>query len=537
MLIEISCDIFREKVLRLHPGLNTVIGDPGAANSLGKSTTLMVIDFVFGGDSFLKFNADVVRELGDHAYRFCFKFDGEFHHFVRDTFAPEIVSQCDSQYNPQRNLKLSEYTSWLKQRYFSEMKGLSFRAGVGTYARVWPKDNVSNVKRPLHSFAKQSTADAIDVLIKIFGRFGEISEASALVDAKDGEKKVFSGAAKNSLIDVVGKQGYKENVVQLSHIDQEVVDIKADLAKFALNIRALVDKDLLELKQSKDMLLQEKSIAANKLSRVRRNLQECRYVRSEEMESLQDFIPNIDLARIAKIEEFHSSVARILKAELTESAKSLEFQLINIQIALADIDSKISEKLADFENPTALVDRVYGLSERWSHMKKQNDHFETKERIEREFKDAKAALGTVKLLILNDLQKLINKKIGEIVARVYGQDAKVPFLQLDESAYSYEIVDDTGTGTAFANLVLFDLAILSLTRLPVLLHDLPLFKNVANTAVAKFVEEYDLHIDKQIFVVLDEIDKYSDAAKIIRQRMVLELRDDKVLYIKDWRKK
>lgn len=417
------------------------------------------------------------------------------------------------------------------------MEGLTFRGGVGTYARVWPKDNVSNVKRPLHAFAKQSTADAIDALIKIFGRFGEISDASALVDAKDGEKKVFSSAAKNALIDVVGKQGYKENTIGLHNIDQEVAEIKNDLAKFALNIRALVDKDLLELKQSKDMLLQEKSTASNKLSRIHRNLKESRYVRSEEMESLKEFIPEVDLSRISQIEEFHSSVARLLKAELTESAKSLELQLSNINIAISDIDLKISEKLSDFENPTALVDRVYGLSERWSLMKRQNDHFETKERIEREFKEAKEALGTVKLVILNEIQNQINAEITATVGRVYGQDAKVPSLQLDESAYSYEIVDDTGTGTAFANLVLFDLAILSLTRLPVLLHDLPLFKNVANTAVAKFVEEYNRHADKQVFVVLDEIDKYGEAAKIIRERMVLELRDDKVLYTKDWRKK
>lgn len=183
-----------------------------------------------------------------------------------------------------------------------------------------------------------------------------------------------------------------------------------------------------------------------------------------------------------------------------------------------------------------MVDRVYGLSERWSFIKQQNKHFETKERIEQEFKEAKVALGTVKSVILDEIQNKINAKIIETVFRVYGQDAKVPFLQLGEGAYSYEIFDDTGTGTAFANLVLFDLAILSLTRLPILLHDLPLFKNVSNTAVAKFVEEYDRQTDKQIFVVLDEIDKYGDAAKIIRQRMVLELRDDKVLYTKDWRK-
>lgn len=61
MLIEIYCDKFKNggkdgelrPSIRFHKGLNAVIGDNDRSNSIGKSTFLMIIDFVFGGDDYI----------------------------------------------------------------------------------------------------------------------------------------------------------------------------------------------------------------------------------------------------------------------------------------------------------------------------------------------------------------------------------------------------------------------------------------------------------------------------------------------------
>ena len=55
MLVEIMCDEFKDHGtprgrIQLHAGLNTVMGSSSGSNSIGKSTFLMIIDFVFGGD-------------------------------------------------------------------------------------------------------------------------------------------------------------------------------------------------------------------------------------------------------------------------------------------------------------------------------------------------------------------------------------------------------------------------------------------------------------------------------------------------------
>ena len=57
MLVEIMCDEFKDHgkprgCIRLHAGLNTVMGSASGSNSIGKSTFLMIIDFVFGGDDY-----------------------------------------------------------------------------------------------------------------------------------------------------------------------------------------------------------------------------------------------------------------------------------------------------------------------------------------------------------------------------------------------------------------------------------------------------------------------------------------------------
>lgn len=78
MLYEIYCDLFGEKIdgkfiprgrIKFRPGLNTILGDKKAENSIGKSTFLLVVDFCFGGGDYLDSNItknDVVGFVGNH---------------------------------------------------------------------------------------------------------------------------------------------------------------------------------------------------------------------------------------------------------------------------------------------------------------------------------------------------------------------------------------------------------------------------------------------------------------------------------------
>ena len=74
MLKKIMCDVFSQKEIYFHSGLNAIVGDDVASNSIGKSTMLMIIDFIFGGDDYITKNHDVMENLGHHIFKFVFSF-------------------------------------------------------------------------------------------------------------------------------------------------------------------------------------------------------------------------------------------------------------------------------------------------------------------------------------------------------------------------------------------------------------------------------------------------------------------------------
>ena len=62
------------------------------SNSIGKSTFLMVIDFVFGGSDYLESNADTF--VGEHEIYFTFRFGHTLHRFCRKTIEKDVVYLC-----------------------------------------------------------------------------------------------------------------------------------------------------------------------------------------------------------------------------------------------------------------------------------------------------------------------------------------------------------------------------------------------------------------------------------------------------------
>lgn len=76
MLFEMECDAFATKVdgvlvprgkITFYEGLNTILGDKQAQNSIGKSTFLLIVDFCFGGDDYKKNNAKT--KVGNHTIK------------------------------------------------------------------------------------------------------------------------------------------------------------------------------------------------------------------------------------------------------------------------------------------------------------------------------------------------------------------------------------------------------------------------------------------------------------------------------------
>lgn len=534
MLIEIHCKIFNEPVITFTEGLNVVLGDENATNSIGKSTLLMVIDFVFGGSTFLSHNVDVVDELGHHDYYFKFSFDGQYYCFRRGTYRPDLVYKCSPDYEELEPIALDDFNNFLKLRYSSTVPDISFREFVGLFSRIWGMDNL-NPSKPLHIVSNKPPTDCVDNLIKAFNKYDSIKALAIDLKKATEEKSVLNSAFKNKIIPKINLTQYKKNESKIEEIESEIEDIKSNLAKYAINIREIVNREIMELKVQKDEMLKVKLTLDSKLKRIQNNLSENKHLKSKHLKSLKDFFPEVNIEKLTDIEEFHSDLSVILKKELQSAEKALLEQLKLTNLEINRLDKKISKTLSSLENPSVIVDRVYELANLLKTSKKENDYYQEIKDIRGSVKNLQAKVHEEKGIILKILEDAINDKIRTIVSLIYDESRKSPILSLFEKNYAYKTVEDTGTGKAYSNLLVFDLSIFSLTSLPFLIHDSLLFKNIENDAVANLINVYS-GFNKQSFVAIDEIEKYGKmAAQALNDNSVIELSDSRVLYIKDWR--
>lgn len=535
MLTEVRCEMFREKSIEFHSGLNVVLGDSVATNSIGKSTLLMVLDFVYGGESFLDHNKDVIDELGHHDYFFTFKFGKDSFHFRRGTFTPDLIYSCDSDYKELEPLSIEDYTAFLKESYSLGDVDLSFRSIVSLFSRIWGKENL-DVKHPLHSFKSQKASDCVTNTIKLFEKYEPIRLLAENVKSKSDESTTINKAAKSGLISRTTKTKYKENVKKITTIDSEIEEIKNNLKKYAINISEITNRGIMELKVEKDRLLSEKLRLESRLLRVRNDLAKNKAIKSKHLAPLLKFFPNVDTSRLENIEAFHSKITKILRKELKSSESELSASLSAVVEEIDMIDRKISNSIAEIDNPNAIIDRVYELSQDHAVASKEIEYFETDAQVKSDLKDAKELLAAEKIRILKLIENILNDKNRKNVTEIYSEERRNPTLKLGQSSYIFDLVEDTGTGKAYSNLILLDLAFLETTVLPFLMHDSVLFKNIQNDAVAKLIELYE-STAKQTFIAIDEVEKYGEVAeKKLKSKRAIQLDNNNVLYIKDWRK-
>lgn len=532
MLKEINCDQFIKPKIEFTNGLNSVLGDDVSTNSIGKSTLLMILDFVFGGNTFLSKDSGSIKHIGNFTFNFKFIFRTEELHFKRQTENPEIVSVCDAQYNTLTEIPLNEFTSKLLEKYDIIYSHVSFRDIVSLFSRIWGKDNYS-VDKPLLSFSKEAEEVSVARIIKLFGYYDKLVDATKKLKEKKDSKKFLNGAIRKNYIPKITKTTFEKNRRQLEVIEKEITDIKENILKFTLNIEELTNKEVIELKVEKSNLLKEQSIILNKIQRLDLNLNQKR-IKSKHLNRLSAFFENPNEEKIIEIESFHNKISSILTRELKTTKELLEKENAFFVNQIEEIDLKISSLLSNVSSPKYIVDKIYELTIEANKLKNENRFYQEKIDITEEVK--KIEIDVDKLIgdILKDIEFSINKELININEKIHTKDKKIPKINLGRKSYHYDHSSNTGTGKSYADLIEFDLAILKLTVLPFLIHDSILFKNIEDVAVDKIIEQYS-HFQNQIFISIDGINKYSkESRRILNESKVLELSKGQKLFNRDW---
>ena len=531
MLKFIECEKFIENgvsrgKIEFFSGLNICLGEDNAENSIGKSTFLFAVDFCFGGDSYCS-QKELLKEVGNHKINFCLEFDNEPYYFSRSTENSKEVSVCDEDFNITKKISDVDFKDFLLEKYNLAETGLSFRQAVTSFIRIFGKES-SEIKNIVgvegHNGGKTGI---LRNLIKLFEEYDEVKSLEEKSAAIQSEQNEFTSVEKSKIV----KNGKIKNLSQLKESEIRVDQLKDELLQIAESNKiqteivdaqravqaAELEKQITVLKRNRTKLLNEKSI-------LEANLGSETKIQKEDFEELKSFFPELNIPHIEEIQNFQNKIARILKKETEEELLKLEDKISVNEKNLIETTQELTELSVPVSIPKKVLEQYAAVSIQKNELEGQIVFYKNSKQISSRLKETKIELDGKKLSILKEIAAKINRKLEEFSGKVNDNDSP-PCLNLNSSSsYSFYAPNDSGTGTAYVSMILYDLAILELTKLPFVIHDSVLFKNLSDSRVIKVFEEYE-NSRKQIFVSFDKKNSYGsdELKKTIEKHKVIEL--------------
>lgn len=543
MLIEIFCDKFIDNGrprgrIPLHSGLNVVLGSDTGSNSIGKSTFLMIIDFILGGTDYLDRLTDVQIEVGVHTIFFTFAFENRLYHFGRSTGEYNKVYYCDANYNilEGKDITLDDYMEFLSREYSLDLPGLSLRNAIGRFIRVYKRETLDE-EHPLHQAKQETAKSAIEGLLKILDLYSGIAEQSKIAkDAKD-RSTTFRNAQKYQYIPFVRNQTeYNNNEVRLAELASQAEELVKKSSGGLLDLDSVQAEQLSILQGSLSNYKRQRSrlIAQLRAIRTDKELGQKKFKRN--YEDLQRFFPSVDLVRIEAIEEFHKQLAGILKDEFSEAEDNLRATVDLIGNEISTIEASISAIGAVTDLSKAVLEQYAVIDKELKTLRAANNNFNETKKLAETAKAYEESLNNLVREQISLMQQSINAEMVEINNAIYDGKKTAPSLLIkDASHYSFFTPRDGGTGSQYKGLVVFDLAMLNLTNLPLLVHDSVMLKHIADEAIERILFLYS-KTDKQVFIAMDKEGSYTkDAQDIMERTKIIQLSKGKgALFGRTW---
>lgn len=538
MLKEIQCPLFNHAKITFHQGLNIILGDDDAKNSIGKSTSLMVIDFAQGGDSFLKDEAGVIRALGHHRYNFHFVFAGQPYFFSRSTDASDVVYVCDNDYAKRSELSVEDFRRRLKELYGLAALENSFRSIVSPFARIWKKGGLEP-DQPFISATKEPSGEAINRLIDLFGFSDDITAEKKVIDEQKGRKKLISGSMKAKIIPNINRAQYKKNISTIADNTVLIEQLKQGFSGALSAYETLFDESLRSMQQRKNELAILRSELQFKIERLQREVSGITQRLTANIALVAEYFPTVNVKRLEQVETFHQKIGAIVKKELKDELAVAQLELSDLSNDIMSLEQQIQTVLKSKGMPDDLFKRIFDLKENTDKAAEENKYFEQKVQLQDVIKISGHRLDEIYAKIFLDIELKINLKLKAFNRVVYGPTRNSSELRIKSaSSYSFSSPEDTGTGKSYAGLIGFDMAMLSQTKLPFVIHDSVVYKNIEIAAIKRIFRILAVIKSKQIFLSFDEAKKFgSQVEQLLKRFTVLKLSHNDLLYNKDWRNK
>lgn len=537
MLIEVQCDKFvgngqiREPI-RFHAGLNAVLGDDNGSNSIGKSTFLMILDFVFGGSDYVKKCTDVQENVSGHTINFAFEFDRQKYYFSRNTIEYKKVIPCDAGYKPLENytpITIQQYWEFLCEHYGLTAEGITWRSAVGRFIRVYKRDTLDE-ERPLRSSKDEKTADAIKNYMRLFDKYAAVEAQIKQAAEAEDEKEAFRKTTQtyNHVRAAKNEKERVENEERIIVLEQSEHDLAENSNQGLLDLDSMTARRLTELTETLINYRRQKARVQTQLNAVRRDMTGQKKSFKRTFTDLERFFPSEEFRVLEDIERFHQKLAKVLADEFAETERDLAttFVLLNNEIV------RIKEQITEIKNvpnvSQAILKEFARITTELNNLREANQNYDELERLKKVASDYAETRDAVIHDQLLAIESVVNQSMREISFAILKDITHLPpVLRLEKlGKYTFNTPNDGGTGAQYRGLITFDLANMEVAPVPFVVHDSVLLKNIERPVFSEIMRVYASMEakGKQVFLAYDTLDSYgSDTRKLLEANAVLEL--------------
>ena len=506
MLYEIYCEEFHNKQILFKPGLSVVLGTNAGDNSIGKSTFLLIVDFVFGGSTYCD-ATDIIDNVGAHDIFFSFVFNGEVFKFCRNNIQRNSVWMCSDSYEKDKEISLADYCKWLDSKYSIELPDLSFRDAVGRYIRVYGKNNCDE-HHPLHYIATEKTEKACFSLLKLFDAYLPLKEIEAQAHRSKEELTTYKKAQSLQLIAKITKKIYEKNQREIEQLSVQIQELSSGLERGLLDVDAAASEEAIYVKKLLSRARRSRNVLKSRVDLLDENGNYTFSATSDSFSDLKQFFPNVDVAHLEEIESFHRIISSVFKSELRAERTKLEKQIEEYDQIINDYEAQLQELIHSPNLSKVVLTRHAELLRERDRMSKENEAYDQLQQLKETQQSDAARLNTIKQEQFALVSFQLNEEMSRLNDVIYEGSYNAPVIDFNDTGYHFFTPDDTGTGIAYKGLVVFDLAVLGLTKLPVLVHDSVVLKNISDEAIERIIELY-ASCGKQVIIAMDKQDSYS----------------------------
>lgn len=534
MLAELFCEKFsygnsREKPIKFFDGLNIILGGEKGDNSIGKSSFLQILDFVFAGETYG--NSDLIKRYGHHTIYFAFLIDCVKYCFGRSTDHIQQIIECDNLYKNKGLISLSEYKRMLMNWYQLNSHVDEFRFLVCSFFKFYA-DGRPPISDPLRFVSSESMEDGIKRFLKLFNAFAPLDLMLAKEKNVEKRQKAYDAAAKAELLPKATKGESKCLAKNIEILQKDLDELQND---YMLNSKILKKESLTDTEQKLADLSFFKSKIKLELSLLKRNRpKSTQNIRSDYSE-LQHYFPTANIRSIEDIDQFHESLKNVLQEEIEDAYKKVQQKLTFVENAII-IEKKRKNDIESTSNEKKLLLNLYAEKksalDKLLAQKKLIDEIVEIKKIRKNFKKEYEERF---IEIAKPIEEKINHTIKNLNKCIDSALEDAPHLCFESSkAYKYGSSNDCGSGTKAKDILLFHLALLEVSSAPILIHDTFDLKQIQNSSIVNLIKLCnDTSKGKQKFLAIDKVyslNADSDFMQIIDEKTVLKLDSKQKLF-------